>query len=265
MKISFTISASQPKSIFFNQIKKMKEFGYGGIDLAIRDPKELDKKEIYKLFTNLKLEIPSITTGQAFSKDELSFTSPKIDIRKKAIQRIKEQIDFASNFKAKVLIGWIRGNWREFKNVFRARELFIDAMKACSKFAKQKSIQLVIEPINRYEIDSLHTIEETISLIRESNLNNVGIAIDLFHMNIEEVSITKSILRCAKGGLLSYIHVADSNRLAPGRGHLNFNEIFNTILKVRYKDFLSVEIFPTKENFYKEAKFAINYLRKVVK
>ena len=47
---------------------------------------------------------------------------------------------------------------------------------------------------------------------------------DFFHMGIEEVDIAASIR--ANRQHLVYVHVADSNRLQPGRGHLDFRPGF---------------------------------------
>ncbi len=46
---------------------------------------------------------------------------------------------------------------------------------------------------------------------------------------------------------IEYIHVADSNRYAPGMGHINFRKIFETIQKIGYTGWLSVEILPVLE------------------
>ena len=43
---------------------------------------------------------------------------------------------------------------------------------------------------------------------------------DVFHMNIEDASIGGS-LKAAKD-VIAYVHFADSNRWAPGDGHLDF-------------------------------------------
>jgi sugar phosphate isomerase/epimerase len=113
-------------------------------------------------------------------------------------------------------------------------------VQKCADYAPE--IKFAIEPLNRYETDFLNTIEETTNILKLINARNVGILIDTFHMNIEEVSITKSI--ASSSSLLFHVHVADSNRRAPGFGHLNFDELFSTLKKVGYNGFVSAEILP---------------------
>ena len=45
-------------------------------------------------------------------------------------------------------------------------------------------------------------------------------------MNIEEADISLSVRKAA--AKLGYVHFSDSNRLAPGFGHINFTNLLNT-------------------------------------
>jgi sugar phosphate isomerase/epimerase len=61
-------------------------------------------------------------------------------------------------------------------------------------------------------------------------------------MNIEEVSIYES-LKQAKD-YITHIHFADSNRWAPGFGHLDFSKIVLTLKEMEYQSYVSAEILP---------------------
>ena len=62
---------------------------------------------------------------------------------------------------------------------------------------------------------------------------------DFFHMGIEEVDLAASIR--AGGELVAYVHVADSNRLQPGKGHLDFTPGFAALKEVGYDGYLGIE------------------------
>jgi sugar phosphate isomerase/epimerase len=62
------------------------------------------------------------------------------------------------------------------------------------------------------------------------------------------------------GGLIGYVHVADSNRLAPGWGHIPFDEIFASFQVIGYNGWLTVEILPKPEP-EAAARQAIRFLR----
>ena len=101
---------------------------------------------------------------------------------------------------------------------------------------------MAIEPINRYETGLINTVASGLRLVDTIGLDNVGLLLDTFHMNIEEPSMIESMV--AAGERLFHFHVADSNRWYPGAGHIDFNAIFSTLNSVGYQGFVSAEILP---------------------
>jgi sugar phosphate isomerase/epimerase len=81
---------------------------------------------------------------------------------------------------------------------------------------------------------------------------------DVFHMNIEDVSIGEELARNIDR--ISYVHLADSNRLAPGQGHIDFDDIFSYLAQVQYNGWVSVEILP-KPDPDTAARWAAEFLR----
>jgi sugar phosphate isomerase/epimerase len=80
----------------------------------------------------------------------------------------------------------------------------------------------------------------------------------MFHMNIEEASIEESLRRAAPA--LRHVHVADSNRRAPGWGHLDFRHILETLQEVGYQGYLSAETLPHPDP-EGAARQTVDYLR----
>jgi len=78
--------------------------------------------------------------------------------------------------------------------------------------------------------------------MRDVDRRNVGVWLDTFHMNIEERSIDGAIREA--GPHLLHLHVADSNRAAPGRGHLDFKPIVKALKDINYRRYLSFELLP---------------------
>jgi sugar phosphate isomerase/epimerase len=263
MKTSIVISISDTGELsrLEEEARKASELGYQGIELNVKDPGQIDVKRVERVLSSRGLAVCSIITGKAFAVDGLSLSHFDERKRQLAIQRIKDQISFASAFSAIVLIGWMRGKW--INNPQKARRLFIDSLESCGKFAEDNTVRLGIEPINRYEVDSIHTIEEGVTLVRELALCNVGLVADTFHMNIEEAeSIDKSIRRCR--GVLLHVHVADNNRRSPGMGHLPFRDFFRALHAIGYRGFVSVEVVPVIPNFETVARESMRLLHRTL-
>lgn len=88
----------------------------------------------------------------------------------------------------------------------------------------------------------------------------IGILIDTFHMNIEEASIYESIKKSKD--YITHVHIADSNRWAPGSGHLDFTRIITTLKEIGYPGYLSAEILPLPDPV-SAARLAIEYLKEI--
>lgn len=221
-------------------LRRIQSFGYSGVELAVRDPGNLDVPNLEKWVTDLNLSVTAIGTGQAYSEDGLSFTDKDENIRKKAINRMKNQIRFAGNFGAMVIIGLIRGNPDKTIEEEQIRDWLFEALDACAM--EDRNVKLVLEPCNRYESDLINNVDEGLEIIRELGHKNVGLLLDTFHMNIEEASICDSVIKAADH--LLHFHIADSNRWYPGAGHLDFQSIFQTLKTIEYHGPVSAEILP---------------------
>jgi len=235
-------SALAFKEDFEESIKKVADLGFDGAELAVRNPKDLKIDDIIKIIKENNLEVPAIGTGQAYGEEGLSFSDPDGTIRKMAVERIKDQIIFASHFNAQVIIGLIRGIINENVDKTEAEEWTIDCLRKCTEFAKKYNIELTLEPVNRYESNFINTLNEGIEFIKRVDASNLGLLADTFHMNIEEVSIYDSIIQAKD--YITHVHFADSNRWAPGCGHLDFAKIVLTLKKIGYQGYISAEILP---------------------
>lgn len=242
-------------------IPKAAKYGYDGIELALRDKDQVDVNKIKKLITNYGLEIPVVSTGQVFADLKLWFTSSDKSVRLKAVEVFKGLIEVATEFNAKVNIGRVRGFIADGETYETTVQRFSEVVSQISAYAEKYGVELILEPVNRYEINFINNLDEGTELIDKLHLEKLKLMPDLFHMNIEDKSIEGNLEKYIN--YISYIHFADSNRLAPGWGHLNFKSIIDTLNKVSYKGWISIEILP-KPGPDESAIQAIRYLRKLI-
>ena len=80
-------------------------------------------------------------------------------------------------------------------------------------------------------------------------------------MNIEERSPVRSIIEA--GSYIGYIHFADSNRMAPGWGHIDFSQIIAALKEIDYAGHIGVEILPQPDH-HRAAQQAIQFLRGLI-
>jgi sugar phosphate isomerase/epimerase len=241
-------------------LTKASELGYDGVELSLRDSQDLNYSWLKENLLKLNLKVYGIATAQTYYNDGFSLYSWEEDKRNKAIQRMKDHIDLATKLGAIVIIGGVRGKLETDLDIDRQLNFGKEAIWEITEYAYNHQVTLAIESINRYETNIFNTLAQIKSFIEELNFSNLKILADTFHMNLEEVSYKEALLEVKD--YLSYIHFADSNRLAPGWGHTNFAEIFRTLTKIKYSGPIGIEVLP-KPNDYEAAKQGVRFLNKL--
>jgi sugar phosphate isomerase/epimerase len=266
MKLSYVVSThpTRFRAVSAGNWKRKAEtlarLGYDGIELAIRDPRRIDVKKLEKLLSVTGLELSAIGTGQAYLEDGLSLGSCVSGISKRAMDRIKRQIDLASPFRSRVIIGLIRGGGKTGEK-FSRRNL-VKSLKETCRHAKKMGVSLVVEPINRYETLLVNNISEALALIKEVRSDMFFAMLDTFHMNIEERSFTDAIKKARRK--LAYFHVADSDRWYPGHGHIDFARMVRDLRDIGYDGYISGEVLPLP-SFNRAAAETLRLFKKIMK
>lgn len=224
------------------KMKKMSSMGFDGVELAIRDPSDIDILELERELRFANLKASALSTGQAYLEEGLSLSHPDSEIRKAAIKRIRGHIRFASQLEALVVIGLIRGNL--LKDIPRkdSIDLLKESLTTCLGYAEKEGVFLALEPLNRYECNFINNVPEGVAFVEEMGHHHLKIMVDTFHMNIEDKNFRESIILSAPW--LVHVHFADSNRRFPGAGHINFKEITDTLKDIEYRGFISGEMLP---------------------
>lgn len=214
----------------------LKKSGFDGAEICISDYCNLDIKQISKQLQAHQLDCSTISTGQARGRENISLLQEG-EGKQIAIHRLKEHIDAAALLGSKVTLGLLRGRAADTEGKKRLADSLTDVLI----YAQKKNVVILIEAINRYETNVLNTAWETRDFI-ENQLEgnpNVGILWDTFHANIEDARLEETI--SVMGNRLKHVHMADSNRMFPGYGHLDFEEIFQLLNDFGYEEYCSFE------------------------
>ena len=264
MKLSIAIASANalPSAFvvfrgFEESILSAAELGYDGIELALKNAGEIDRGLLQSLLDKTGLEVSCVSTGQVFAETGLMFTDSDAAKRKEVVKIFREFVDLAADFGQLVNIGRVRGCITE-DGIDAAEERFIEIIHELCDYAASKGVRFILEPVNRYEINFIHSVEEGVGLIKKVGSDNLKLMPDVFHMNIEDAKIGEALSSNIEH--IAYVHLADSNRLAPGWGHTDFEDIFSHLKMTKYDGWLSVEILPIPEP-YSAARQAIEFLK----
>jgi sugar phosphate isomerase/epimerase len=265
VKTSFVVSIAETNlrtgGCFGRIIPYLYSIGYDGVELAVREPAKVPLELLKETLESNQLEVPAIATGQVYLSENIFLSNIDIEIRQRAIDRLEEYMHLAHLLGADVIIGLIRGGVMEGNKLDKGIHLFTESLRYLCERAEHNNVGLLIEPINRYETSLIPTLQSAAELINKIGSDRLKILMDTFHMNIEEASISESIEKY--GSMIGHVHFADSNRLAPGRGHIDFREVLNSLDRVNYKGFISFEILP-QPSLEKAAEDAFNFISEII-
>ncbi len=257
MKYSIVLSVTETKfgpivfkGNLFKNLEEIKKLEYDGVELVIRNPESIDIVKTKNIIDSFGLTPAALATVQIYADEGLSFSDSDKKVREKAVEKMKSVIDIATYFDCNVVIGLVRGKINQTDNYAKeikiAEKRICNCLKKCLNYSKGSNVNFLIEPINRYETNIFNRLEDVYNfLTKYDNVldsTRIGILADCFHMNIEEPIIDESIYRYSK--LIKHMHFADSNRLAPGYGHIDFNRIIGVLKKIKYTGFISFEMLP---------------------
>ncbi|MFX0139260.1 MAG: TIM barrel protein, partial [Candidatus Hodarchaeota archaeon] len=171
---------------FISLCELLKPLNFKGIELSLLEPEKIDVKKLIEIKNSYDMEIPALGTGSTYIRFGYSLGHVEENMRKRAIERIEKYIDFARETQSKVIIGLIRGRYNFQSSPKKEKLNIIHSLKECCRIAEINLVELIFEPINRFEIDSYNTISESIELLEEIGSDNLKLLINSFHTYLEE-------------------------------------------------------------------------------
>ena len=227
-------------------VRTAADLGFDGIEISAKSPSELAELDLGKLLATNGLQLAAIASGRIYADDGLSLSLPDSARRDEAARRLTELVDMAGEHGAKLIVGLLRGPRPADGDVPAANARLIETLGTCADHASAVGAGIVLEAINRYETTLQCTAAEALDLVERVGRPNVNVLLDTFHMNIEEACIADAIV--ATGARLAHFHVADSNRRAPGFGHVEFDAVVAALDAIDYQGWISAEILPLPDD-----------------
>lgn len=245
--------------------------GFDGVDIGGDrvDPKKLRK--IADIARSLGLQIPAILGAWAawHAGEERDLASSDEGVRMKAVNYAKECVDKAVDLGAEVFEICVAPGVNTYpicKVPIRVlKQNFIKSAIELCRYATDRNVTIVLEPINRFEgyPGFMNSVVDAVKVLNMIGASNLGVLGDLFHMNIEDVSICDAIRAAGKN--LKHIHLADSNRQVPGTGHIDFKAIIRTLTEIDFSGYMSLDCLPPGPDLKTFLESSIGYMKTMEK
>jgi 5-keto-L-gluconate epimerase len=250
MKFALTASPGSPPLVpivwqgsMLEAMAVAADLDYDGVEWHLRRATEVDPGVLAEHMARHGLATPTLGTGMAASQDGLTFADPDAEVRRQAVDRVLEHVRLAARLRSAVTVGSVWGKvGKDPQTRGRLLDLALHCLATCCAAGQAEGVPILLEPLNRYESDYPQTLAQGIEIIAQSGAENLRLLADTFHMNVEEVDVTGSLRDAAPW--LGHIHLADSNRQAPGHGHLDVDAVLAALDEIDYAGFVSFEILP---------------------
>ncbi len=223
-------------------IKKAADIGYDVLEFqaqALLDMTDGELLDIKNAANAVGIELTySLGLDPAYD-----ISSPDKAVREGGIEYLTRIMEQIGKMDGKLLSGVSYAGWGVPDDADKAArwQHSVNSMKILAKTAEKLGITYGIEAVNRFEGILVNTAKEAREYVLAVGSPSVGILLDTYHMNIEEGNIGDAIR--SAGDLLVGFHIGENNRTCPGRGHLDWNEIFGALRDIDYKGRIVAEPF----------------------
>ncbi len=121
------------------------------------------------------------------------------------------------------------------------------ALAPVAEHAAACGVRLGIEPLNRYETSVVNTVAQGLEMVADLPAEAVGLALDAYHLNIEEQDPPAAVRAAGAAGRLVHVQVCANDRGAPGADHMDWPALRDALAAAGYDGPLCIESF-TAEN-----------------
>jgi D-psicose/D-tagatose/L-ribulose 3-epimerase len=243
MKVGFNLLlwTSHVTEQHYALLPGLKKAGYDGIEVPILEGTPAYYRRLLAVLRDNGLLANVVTNMPG---PEHNPVSPEPKQRALALDFMKQVIDCTQALESPLLcgpfyqpVGLFTGTGPTADEKTRAA----DHARASAQHASQAGITLAVEFLNRFEAYFLTTMDGVAEHVKAVGMPNFRAMFDTFHANIEEDDPVASIRR--HRAIITHMHISETNRGVPGRGHNDWPGIFRALRSTGYDGWLTVEAF----------------------
>lgn len=219
-------------------------WGFDVVEMPVETPGDWDPARTADVLAGLGLGA-TVCAVMARGR-ELVATSP--DVVSTTQDYLRACIDAAATVGSGVVAGPIYASvgrtWRfgPSERAGYARELR-EALAPIAEYGAARGVRLGIEPLNRYETSVVNTVEQGLEMIDGLPSEGVGLALDTYHLNIEEQDPAAAIRLAGAADRVAHVQVCANDRGAPGADHMDWPGLRAALADAGYRGPLCIESF----------------------
>jgi sugar phosphate isomerase/epimerase len=217
-------------------IRRLAKYGFDAIEIE-GEPEKYDTKEVRNLLKDNGIVCFGSVSLMFEGRDLIHADAA---VRAGTIQYLKDCITMAKELEGRemTIVPSQVGKVAAMDTPEQEWAWAVEGLKEVYDHSEKAGVIIGIEPLNRFETNFINRHDQAV-LLAEAVGPNCGVALDAFHINIEEANLWQAILNT--GNKLVAFHVADNNRMAPGMGDYDWVRLVTTLKAAGYNEALTVE------------------------
>ena len=225
---------------FEKKLSDMAAFGYSAIELLCGWPKLCDHAGVLKTCARNGLAISDVSSGAISTVTGLRLLDSDRTRMKECSDLFSDMIELAARLGNHIVtIGAFRGWARDVGSIGIAEEMLADMFCRLDPKLSEYGVKVALEPVNRGQTDIFNTCAEALSFIERAGSPNIGVLFDTFNADAAEDNPVKALESVLKAGKLLHFHIADTDRLIPGDGSIDFPAHLKVLKDYGYEGNLS--------------------------
>ncbi|HZP83979.1 MAG TPA: sugar phosphate isomerase/epimerase family protein [Chthonomonadaceae bacterium] len=232
-----------PGETFAEKLRNLERYGFEGVELnggRLNDPAGLAERKA--ALRDSPVKASSICGGYP-----AELLHPDRARRQACADALKRHLDYAAELGAvgPITVPIFNSNDRlpdlsPWKTRAEAeKELLLAMLQTLVPHAEQVGAAILLEPLNRYESNSLPQQKDGAAIVRALNSRGVRLMSDVFHMHIEETNSPAALREV--GDAIGHVHLADNTRKEPGSGDIDFRAIMAALKEVGFTGYMAFE------------------------
>jgi len=273
MKLAFSSNAYTNYSLS-DSIADISKIGYDGVEILCDIPhafplplNEVKIAEIKEALMNKNLEISNLNAFTLFGiKDTYhpSWIEESLDYRNIRIDHTINCLKLANKLGAENISIEPGGPIENSYNRRECLKIFKEGINNVLPIAEDEKVKILIEPEPGLLIENSG---EFLEFIKNFNSEYIGLNFDIGHFDCVNEDPSKLVSKLSE--YIHHFHLADikdkvHNHLIPGLGSINFKEIVQSINDIGFDGFITVELYPYKDNPSEAALKSYKYLEEIL-
>jgi len=256
---------------FVEQCRVLKTAGYDGIEIApftlAAQPLYItqeQRREYRRIIADEGLEFAGLHWLMVSPKG-LHVTTPDKDLRHRSWMHIRNLIDLCADlgddgvmvFGSPQQRSTTGGLTRE-----EARRNYIEGLASVAPDAEERNVTVLVEALPAAQSDVVQSLAEAVSIVQEINSTAIRTMFDT-HNAIDETE-PHPVLVERYFDFIRHVHVNEMDGRHPGTADYDFGTLLDTLIRLGYQYWISLEVFDFKTGAVRIARDSIGHLERVI-